>query len=261
MLEEPQLPELLSFLGGIGPDVPISPEAVRGNAFLDAKDDQRDLSVIYKTNQTLALLNSAFEASAMTKEWAKGYCSDAPKTHNHPGTVRRLNASSYCEGCLLQSPVRRWRPLVLRGATSQWEAHEEWGAGDGRGAENGDIPWAQTIGRDTLVTVDNGLEDSWVGTRATVGELVRYMAMRSRLSDEVEVKVDERFPPWSSLYAYIHQHHRLADGRYATEVMWHAFRAPRVIDRNNWFRRMGSCFNMMSVILGLPWSAAVEPSG
>ena len=42
----------------------------------EAIDDERDLSIIFKTDQTQALLNADFQADPQVKTWVREYCSN-----------------------------------------------------------------------------------------------------------------------------------------------------------------------------------------
>ena len=61
-------------------------------------------------------------------------------------------------------------------------------------------------------------------------------------------------PPWSSLYAYTHQHTKLQTKsnnaktpKFVADIMWEDFKAPKIFNQQNWFRYMGECHKMMTV--------------
>jgi hypothetical protein len=236
------------------------------------KDDKRDLSVIFKTGQTQALLNEHFHADSSVKEWVREYCSahvDIEKRTARLLTkhrnITRINVKDanlhrvYCEH------VFAGEPFVLTGASDNWESVAKW--------SNDHALWSELLHHDTSIQVDNGLEQSW-DSSMTVAEYNTYMKNRQWVGggEEEEEEAEEENkksnsslysfneeskralerPPWSSVYAYLHQHSKLHNGKFAADVMWDKFDSPDIFKRNNWFQLMGSCYKMMTVTF---WAA------
>ena len=235
----------------------------------ELKDDQRDLSVIFKTGQTQALLNDHFQANPIVKKWVHKYCSKHVNITKRTARLLRKNRSItrihindarlhriYCEH------VFAGEPFVLMGAAETWPAVVEWGTNP--------LLWSQVLQHKTKLTVDNGLEQSW-GSSISVLDFQNYINNRKAVANttfqrsstpattttthralEEDIQTALQRPPWSSVYAYLHQHSTLHDGQYASDVMWDMFDAPSVFKQNNWFQLMGACFKMMTVTF---WAA------
>ena len=190
---------------------------------------------------------------------------------NTKGTdIVRLDAKHVTVKQVYCAHLLAGRPFVLQGVTEGWPAMDQWTSGSGGF-------WSRALGADTAIQVDNGLERSWSGVMQ-LAEFEAYMKRRAwrrrqaassgdatgrrgnvRLENETTLAGGGRSAldraPWSSLYAYLHQHSRLSDGRYAADAMWDKIGAPRVLDRNNWFKLMGECFKMMTVTFWAPHGA------
>lgn len=225
---------------------------------LEAADDARDLSVIFKTNRTLALLNDDFNVDNSTKLWAKAYCKEyedvAAGSANKEGNVNvisRLDAKNVTMKHIYCSHLLAGRPFILQGVTDDWQAVKEWGS-------DRHSQWPEILGMKTNIQVDNGLEGSWGGSMTVTG-FKEYLDSRNRKKKVLDSRLPSNpaleQPPWSTMYAYVHQHSRLYEGRHAAFRMWQAFGAPEVLDKNNWFKLMGECFKMMTVTFWAPHGA------
>ena len=219
----------------------------------EAEDDARDLSVIFKTDQTQALLNQDFQADPEIKAWVREYCSDVKKKTQRPRrnwsserrNITRMHVNDatfhrvYCEH------VFAGEPFIITGAADDWPAVQHWGTNN---------TWSKVLNPRTTISVDNGLESSW-GSKMSVADFQQYIATRAgNSSTTVEKRWNDALerPPWSSVYAYIHQHSKIYDGKFASDVMWNSLGAPKVLNENNWFQLMGACFKMMTVTF---WAA------
>ena len=88
---------------------------------VEAADDARDLSVIFKTNRTLALLNENFEADSATKDWAKEFCRGFEETetaaalHAHGARdIPRLDARKVTAKQIYCAHLFAGKPFVLQ---------------------------------------------------------------------------------------------------------------------------------------------------
>ena len=223
-------------------------------------DDKRDLSVIFKTNQTQALLNDDFPGNPSIKTWVKKYCKDhddderetterkertktKTKTKTRTRNITRIHVSDVSFRRIYCEHVFAGMPFVIEGAADDWPAVQTWDVNQ---------TWSKILSPTTNLNVDNGVENSW-GGGMTVGAFEKYIIdRRSDVTFGSDAESALQRPPWSSVYAYLHQHSSLDDGRFASDVMWKSFSSPKIFHDNNWFRLMGSCFKMMTVTF---WAA------
>ena len=200
------------------------------------KYDYDTLSVIFKTNKTLALLADGFDlVSEDMKAWIQDYCADFPIPQEFSPNVTVLDARTTSMRKFLCLHAFAGRPLVMKNAVGQWPAMHKW---------KPDGPWVDMMASAAL-SADIGVERGWRGRSLSSYEYFEYMqdnaAERARLR-----YLNVTMPPWSSLYAYTHQHTRTEDG-FVADIMWPDFEAPDIFNRQNWFRYMGDCHKMMTV--------------
>ena len=123
----------------------------------------------------------------------------------------------------------------MKNAMDHWPAISKWKPSG---------PWVDMMSSARL-SADIGVEGSWNGPQMSSVEYFDYMqsnaAERARLRQE-----NASMPPWSSIYAYTHQHTKTENG-FVADFMWADFEAPPIINRQNWFRYMGDCHKMMTV--------------
>ena len=241
----------------------------------EAIDDERDLSIIFKTDQTQALLNADFQADPQVKTWVREYCSNVlvedmlekekekvkekVKEKDIPSgsaEITRMNVKDATFHRVYCQHVFAGKPFIITGAADDWESVQHWGKNN---------TWSKILDPRTIVRVDNGLESSW-GSRMTVHKFEKYIQDRRDRQDRRDTFQNANkqrnstfdaqnalaHPPWSSVYAYLHQHSKIHNGKFASDVMWNSFHAPKVLNDNNWFQLMGACFKMMTVTF---WAA------
>ena len=210
---------------------------------------EHDLSVIFKTNKTLAILANGFDVSKDMVSWVRMYCKDYPlKEHGNKVTV--LDARKTTLKQFLCLHAFGGRPLILKNAVENWPAMKKW-------KPNGS--WVKKMSSAKL-SADIGVESGWGGTSLNSEEYLAYMMQNEnerRSNKSVEDIPDSDVlpgPPWSSLYAYTHQHTRLKAKsnnakapKFVADIMWEDFKAPKIFNQQNWFRFMGECHKMMTV--------------
>jgi hypothetical protein len=219
-------------------------------------DEEQNLSVIFKTNKTLAILANGFDVSKDMVLWVKKYCKQYPLTQQID-KITVLDARNTTLKEFLCLHAFAGRPLILKNAVNNWPAMKNW-------KPNG--PWVKSIGTAKL-SADIGVERGWIGTNLLPKEYLTYMS-----ENENERRADRskgvKPPPWSSIYAYTHQHTKLNAGdphhpdnnenensgtnaqvtpKFVADVMWKDFKAPKLFNQQNWFRYMGQCHKMMTV--------------
>jgi len=197
--------------------------------------DHETLSVIFKTNKTLALLANGFDVSDDIKDWLEDYCADFPIPTDY-NDVTVLEAADVTVKKFLCLHAFAGRPLIMKNAVNDWPALKKW-------KPTG--TWIDSMAS-TELSADIGVEPGWSGTRLSSHEYFEYMlqnaAERKALREQ-----NVTMPPWSSIYAYTHQHSRTDKG-FVADIMWPDFEAPSIFNRQNWFRYMGDCHKMMTVI-------------
>jgi hypothetical protein len=219
------------------------------NAQTNPFEEEQDLSVIFKTNKTLAILANGFDVSKEILSWVRKYCKDYPLNPRYD-KVNVLDAKNTSLKKFLCLHGFGGRPFILKNAISNWPAMEKW-------KPNG--TWVKSMAT-AILSADIGVERGWGGTNLLPEEYLNYMLENEdeRRNNNISNK-NVKPPPWSSIYAYTHQHTKLNMNvndndndnqrvpEFVADVMWNDFTAPKIFNQQNWFRYMGECFKMMAV--------------
>ena len=209
-------------------------------------EEELDLSVIFKTNKTLAILANGFDVSKDMVSWVRKYCKDYPLAPEYD-KINVLDAKTTTLKEFLCLHGFGGRPLILKNAVNNWPAMKKW-------KPNG--TWVKSMASAKL-NADIGVERGWGGTNLNSEQYLKYMVEneheRRQLKDSDNIKP----PPWSSIYAYTHQHTKLNlknhddddddMPEFVADIMWKDFKAPKIFNQQNWFRYMGECHKMMTV--------------
>ena len=86
---------------------------------------EHDLSVIFKTNKTLAILANGFDVSKDMVSWVRMYCKDYP-LKEHGNKVAILDARTTTLKQFLCLHAFGGRPLILKNAVKNWPAMKKW---------------------------------------------------------------------------------------------------------------------------------------
>eukprot|EP00949_MAST-11_sp_MAST-11-sp1_P004213 g4213.t1 len=206
--------------------------------------DALDFSLINKANSSTSLLTPRGEARWHGSSVNPGSLRAAEICNNRTrvvksaaiGKVAEINIEDISHEQLLCEYLFPGLPFVVRGGASLFPATSKWGQKE----------WIP----DALVHIDTGIEEVWSST-TTARQFQKYIS-------EVDMNGGEAGQyPWSTLYGYIHQHSLIGDrgGKYVADELWNDFTAPTFFHGYDWFRMMGICRKIMSVIFWSPKGA------
>ena len=144
--------------------------------------------------------------STFPKIWYHGFaCIVKITLKEHGNKVAILDARTTTLKQFLCLHAFGGRPLILKNAVKNWPAMKKW-------KPNGS--WVKKMSSAKL-SADIRVESGWGGTSLNSEEYLSYMMQNeierrsNKTIGSIPDSADLPGPPWSSLYAYTHQHTKL----------------------------------------------------